>query len=106
MDSSTIQENSPLDRTAVILAFIIGVCITLIIRGYRFGESNHAVYLIEAIRRIYPGTFDNDWWTRSTLQYHVVFNALTAGLMRAGILEQAFLVGYLALAILLHVGWY
>ena len=78
---------------------------TLAVRGYRFGESNHAVYLIDALRRADPTLLTNDWWTQSTLQYHFVFNALTAGLMRLGILEPAFLVGYLALAVLLHVAW-
>src|SRR6186997_2122470 len=78
---------------------------TLCVRGYRFGESNHAVYLVDALRRIDPTLLRNDWWTQSTLQYHFVFNAITAGLMRLGILQPAFLVGYLALVVLLHVAW-
>jgi hypothetical protein len=83
----------------------LGTAMTLCVRGYRFGESNHAVYLLDALRRIDPALLRNDWWTQSTLQYHFVFNAITAGLMRLGILEPAFLVGYLALAVLLHVAW-
>jgi len=83
----------------------LGAAMTLCVRGYRFGESNHAVYLIDALRRSDPALLRNDWWTQSTLQYHFVFNALTAGLMRLGILEAAFLAGYLALAVLLHVAW-
>jgi hypothetical protein len=75
------------------------------VRGYRFGESNHAVYLVDAIRRADPSLLASDWWVRSTLQYHFVFNAITAGLMRIGLLEPAFLAGYLALAVLLHVAW-
>ena len=89
-----------------LLAIVVGVAITVCVRGYRFGESNHAVYLLAALREIRPGTLDNDWWTRSTLQYHVAFNSLTVALMRAGILQPAFLAGYVALAALLHVGWY
>ena len=83
----------------------LGVGITLAVRGYRFGESNHAVYLVEALRRIDPSLLRNDWWANSTLQYHFVFNAMTAALMRLGLLEPAFLVGYLLLAVLLHVAW-
>lgn len=78
---------------------------TLAVRGYRFGESNHAVYLVDAIRRLDPSLLRNDWWANSTLQYHFVFNAMTAALMRAGVLEPAFLIGYLLLAVLLHVAW-
>src|ERR671912_308449 len=86
-------------------ALALGVLLTLVVRGYRFGESNHAVYLVDAVRRLDPSLLRNDWWAQSTLQYHFVFNALTAGLMRLGILEPAFLVGYVALAVLLHVAW-
>jgi len=90
---------------ASFLSLTVGVLITLAVRGYRFGESNHAVYLVDALRRTDPSLLRNDWWANSTLQYHFVFNAMTAALMRAGLLEPAFLVGYLLLAVLLHVGW-
>ena len=82
-----------------------GVAVTLLVRGYRFGESNHAVYLVDALRRLDPPLLRNDWWANSTLQYHFAFNALTALLMRAGVLGPAFLVGYLLLAVLMHVAW-
>ena len=86
-------------------AVALGVLVTLVIRGYRFGESNHAVYLVDALRRLDPSLLRNDWWASSTLQYHFVFNAMTAALMGAGVLEPAFLAGYLLLAVLLHVAW-
>ena len=78
---------------------------TLALSGYRFGESNHAVYLIEALRQNDPTLLANDWWTRSTLQYHFIFNRLSAWLMRSGQIEPAFLGGYLGLAVLLHIAW-
>jgi len=87
------------------LSLGLGVLITLAVRGYRFGESNHAVYLVDALRRLDPSLLRNDWWANSTLQYHFAFNAMTAALMRAGVLEPAFLAGYLLLAVLLHVAW-
>lgn len=90
---------------ATLSSLTLGVVTTLVIRGYRFAESNHAVYLVDAIRRLDPSLLRNDWWANSTLQYHFVFNAMTAGLMRAGVLEPAFLTGYLLLAVLLHVAW-
>jgi hypothetical protein len=83
----------------------LGVLITLAVRGYRFGESNHAVYLVDALRRTDPSLLRNDWWANSTLQYHFVFNGMTAALMRVGLLQPAFLTGYLLLAVLLHLGW-
>src|SRR5689334_18546360 len=85
-------------RLSRALAVLLGAAMTLCVRGYQFGESNHAVYLIDALRRTDPSLLRHDWWTQSTLQYHFVFNALTAALMRLGIVEPAFLVGYLALA--------
>jgi hypothetical protein len=78
---------------------------TLALAGYRFGESNHAVYLIEALRQNDPTLLVNDWWTRSTLQYHFVFNRLAAWLMRVEVIEPVFLAGYVALAVLLHTAW-
>jgi hypothetical protein len=87
------------------LTVALGVAMTLCVAGYQFGKSNHTVYLIDALRRTDPNLLRNDWWTQSTLQYHFVFNALTAALMRWGVLQPAFLLGYLALAVLLHVGW-
>lgn len=78
---------------------------TLVVRGYRFGESNHAVYLVDALRRLDPTLLRNDWWANSTLQYHFAFNAMTTALMRAGVVEPAFLLGYLLLAVLMHVAW-
>ena len=34
------------------LAVLLGVALTLCVRGYRYGESNHAVYLVDALRRV------------------------------------------------------
>jgi hypothetical protein len=99
----------PADRRAGAppwLVVLLGVVVTLCVRGYRYGESNHAVYLVDALRRLDPTLLANDWWTQQTLQYHFVFNALSGWLMRIGLIEPAFLAGYLALAVLLHVGWY
>lgn len=83
----------------------VGAAITLCVRGYHFGESNHTVYLVDALRRTEPTLLANDWWANATLQYHFTFNALTALLMKLNALEPAFLVGYLTLAVLLHVAW-
>lgn len=94
-----------LDRVAPLLPLALGVAMTLAVAGYRFGESNHAVYLLDALRQNDPGLLTNDWWTRSTLQYHFVFNKLSAWLMRLGVIEPAFLCGYLGLVILMHAAW-
>src|SRR5882757_1269919 len=88
-----------------LLPLLLGIAITLTLRGYQFGGGNHAVYLIEPLREVHPELLANDWWATHTLQYHVAFNRLTALLMRMGIVEPAFLVFYLGLAVLLHVGW-
>src|SRR5438445_3709272 len=88
-----------------LLPLLLGIAITLILRGYQFGGGNHAVYLIEPLREVHPELLANDWWATHTLQYHVAFNRLTALLMRMQIVEPAFLVFYLGLVVLLHAGW-
>src|SRR4029077_3089512 len=47
----------------------------------------------------------NDWFVTQTFQYHAAFGWFTRVLMKLGILEQGFLVGYLALVVLFHVAW-
>lgn len=93
-------------HAGAVLAILLGVGITLCLRGYRFGESNHAVYLLAAIRQSDPSLLANDWWTNSTLQYHYAFNFLSAILLRLNLMAPAFLLGYLGLALLQHVAWY
>jgi len=87
------------------LAMLLGVAITLTLRGYQFGTGNHCVYLVAPLRDVQPELFANDWWVTHTLQYHVAFIKLTAWLMRAGIVRPAFLTLYLALVVLLHLAW-
>jgi hypothetical protein len=91
--------------TRGVLPLTLGVAMTLALAGYQYGESNHAVYLVDALRHNDPTLLANDWWTQSTLQYHFVFNRLSAVLMRMGVIQPAFLAGYVGLAILLHVAW-
>src|SRR5438552_4160149 len=93
------------DTSATLCALALGIAITLVIRGYQFGHSNHTVYLIDALRVNDPRILANDWFTTHTLQYHVVFTHVTAALDRLGILHPAFLIGYLLLVLLLHLGW-
>ena len=69
------------------LAVLLGIAVTLSVRGYRYGESNHAVYLIDALRRVDPTLLKNDWWTNQTLQYHFVFNTVSGWLMKLGAIE-------------------
>src|SRR5687768_18409885 len=85
--------------TRGVLPLTLGAAMTLALAGYQYGGSNHAVYLVDALRRNDPGLLANDWWTQSTLQYHFVFNGLAAALMRARLIEPAFLAGYVALAV-------
>src|SRR5213596_2586701 len=87
------------------LPLLFGIAVTLTLRGYQFGGGNHCVYLVAPLREVHPELLANDWWTTHTLQYHVPFNKVTVMLMRAGIVEPAFLVLYLALVMLLHVAW-
>jgi hypothetical protein len=92
-------------RSRFLFPLLLGIAITLILRGYQFGGGNHTVYLIEPLREVHPELLANDWWTTHTLQYHVAFKTLTVILMRAGIVQPAFLALYLGLVLLLHVAW-
>ena len=119
MSSSALATTSaalPFDRAGVsssagakiqsVLAIAFGVALTLTMQGYQFGKSNHTVYLIDALRHTSPDLLQNDWFVTQTLQYHAAFGLLTRALMTFGIIEPAFLIGYLLLAILLHTAWW
>lgn len=90
----------------VLFALSFGMAMTLCVRGYQFGQSNHTIYLIDALRKSSPQLLAHDWFTTSTLQYHSIFGWLTQTLMRWEILEPAFLFIYLALVFLMHLAWY
>lgn len=93
------------DHLPDITALVLGMAITLLVRGYQFGQSNHTVYLLDAMRVNDPSLLKNDWFVSHTYQYHFVFTQVTALLDRAGILRPAFLVGYLLLVIVWHLAW-
>src|SRR5688572_32861136 len=90
---------------SLLLPLLLGVAVTLVIRGYQYGGGNHSVYLIAPLRQVQPELLAHDWWTNKTLQYHVAFTNLTAGLMKLGIERPAFATTYLALVVLMHVAW-
>ena len=79
---------------------------TLTIQGYQFGQSNHTVYLLDALHRLHPELLRNDWFLNETFQYHALFGLLTRELMRLNIVQPAFIAGYFALVVLLHWGWW
>jgi hypothetical protein len=88
-----------------LLAIAAGVMVTLLFRGYQFGESNHTVYLVAALRLEDPTLLAHDWWTTSTLQYHGLFARTAVGLAKAGLLKAGFLTLYLALVVAMHGAW-
>jgi hypothetical protein len=94
------------DRAISIVCILLGCALTVAIQGYQFGKSNHTVYLLDALRHLTPGALQHDWFVTQTLQYHAAFGLLTRALASAGLLKPGFLVGYLALLLLLHGGWW
>ena len=93
-------------RIVPALAVAFGAMLTLCLQGYHFGKSNHTVYLIDALRHVHPELLANDWFATQTLQYHAAFGWMTRGLMRLGIIEPVFLLGYVALLVLFHAAWW
>ena len=88
-----------------LFALLLGVAATLYVRGYNFGESNQTIYLLGGLRDTAPWLLQNDWLVSQTTEYHVTFGVVTRLLMRAGILEGGFLVGYVALVVLAQLAW-
>lgn len=87
------------------LALALGIGFTITLAGYSFGTSNHHVYLLDAMRVSDPHLLSRDWFTQSTLQYHLVFTWLTSSLMKLGALKVGFLIGYLLCALVMHASW-
>jgi hypothetical protein len=104
--TSSDASPDPNEFPATFCAVVLGVAITLVIGGYQFGVGNHSLYLLDSLRVNDPALLANDWYTTHTLQYHIVFTHVSAALARWGILRPTYLAGYVALAVLLHVGWY
>ncbi len=98
----------PVDNWVAITSVVIGIALTLAVRGYQFGGSNHGVYLVDALRKVDPTLLRNDWFTTQTLQYHGAFSVISTWLMRAGLewLSVGFAAGYLLLVIALHAAWW
>jgi hypothetical protein len=86
-------------------ALLLGIAATLFVRGYSFGESNQTVYLLGGLRHSEPWLLRNDWLVSRTTEYHVTFGALTRTLMKLGVLEGGFVVGYVLLVLLAHLAW-
>ena len=91
---------------APVAAVAFASVLMLAMQGYQFGKSNHTVYLIDALRHASPNLLASDWFATQTLQYHAVFGWITRWLFAPGIIEPAFLLGYLALLVMLHVAWW
>ena len=84
---------------------LLGSAVTLAIHGYRFGEGNHTIYLLDAMRGVHPELLRNDWFVTQTLQYHAVFGWVARRLIELRAIELSFLIGYLLLVVLMHVAW-
>ena len=79
-------------RVHHVFALAWGVMLTLCITGYTFGQSNHHVYLLDALRIQEPETLARDWFTAHTLQYHFLFTRLVIALQHVRLLEAGFFV--------------
>src|SRR5690606_10558717 len=93
-----------LDVLPATFAIAFGITMTLCVRGYQFGGSNHNVYLVDALRQASGDTLlANDCFTTQTLQYHALFGWVTRFLFQQQIIEPVFLLGHLLCIGLLHL---
>ena len=98
--------NKPRDPLVLTLAALAcGLCLTLIVDGYSFGQSNHGVYLLDSVRVQDPTLLLRDWFTANTLQYHLSFTWITYFLRSIGLLSTGFFLGYVVLVLLMHAAW-
>jgi hypothetical protein len=83
----------------------LGIILTFCIYGYRFGEGNHTIYLLDGLRRTNPQLLKNDWFVTQTLQYHAFFGWLSHKLLEWRAIEPVFLGGYVLLIAMFHTAW-
>jgi hypothetical protein len=100
------EDSGAKERLEASLAVLFGVALTIAMQGYQFGTSNHTVYLLDAMRHADPRLLRHDWFSTQTLQYHAAFGVLTRWLDELHVVEPAFLAGYVAMAVLLHLAWW
>jgi len=86
---------------ARVFCVLLGTCVTLCVMGYQFGQSNHTVYLLDALRRNDPSLLQHDWFAAQTFQYHALFGIVSAFLLRHDVIQPTFLIGYLSITWLL-----
>jgi hypothetical protein len=87
------------------VAVLLGCAVTLAVHGYRFGEGNHTIYLLDALRRAHPELLRTDWFATQTLQYHAVYGWVAQKLIELRAIEPVFLTAYVLLIALLHAAW-
>ncbi|MCC6424269.1 MAG: hypothetical protein IT447_12395 [Phycisphaerales bacterium] len=100
-----VMESSCAGRWRMIFAILLGSALTLCLRGYQFGLSNHTLYLLEAMKKTWPELFHHDWYLNNTLQYHIIFTQITHWFMKLGWEKPAFLIFYLLVLFLFHLAW-
>jgi hypothetical protein len=69
---------------------------TLVRFGYSFGMEDQAVLSLKGIARADPTAFVGDWFTHAVPQPHWLFDLLTYGGERLGVLPLAYLAWWLA----------
>lgn len=104
--ATLISTDSPSTRSDALLALLWGLTLTLCVTGYTFGQSNHHVYLLDALYAQHPENLRRDWFTTHTLQYHVLYTWLVVALQKLNLLSAGFFILYLALAALMHGAWW
>jgi hypothetical protein len=102
-----VAEPEPTTSTPADRAFAVawGVMLSLCVTGYTFGQSNHHVYLLDALRIAEPEALARDWFTNNTLQYHFLYTWLVLALQKVRLLQAGFFILYLGLAVAMHVAW-
>lgn len=101
-----ILSDSRSNRFDTCCALVWGLTLTLCVTGYTFGQSNHHVYLLDALYSQHPGNLARDWFTTHTLQYHVLYTWLVVALQKIHLLTAGFFLLYLGLAALMHAAWW
>ena len=104
--AKALSSPSPAPRPLVLAAVLAAASLMLAVTGYSFGGGNHEVYLLEPLRRAGLASFGADWFVHDTLQYHGLFAAVAATLLRYDVARGGFLVLFLFLLLATAGAWW
>lgn len=86
-----------------LILWTIATFFIVLLKGYRFIDSDQTVYLLNPMRLADPNFIPNDWFTWQTSHYHITYTYITLLLLRIGHFQIGAFIGYLLFSFILAV---